>query len=64
MEELGVTAAFLPLSVPYPGLSVGGMLSGRGCLSAGLRRLLPFRAIPFVSYLVEEEKRAPRDSLT
>ena len=47
---------FLPLSDPYPGLSRGGMLSGRDCLSAGLGRLLPFRAIPFVSYLVQEER--------
>ena len=55
MEKLGVTAVFLPLLVQYAGLSCMGKLSGRDCLSAGLRRLLPFMAILVMSYIVEEE---------
>ena len=56
---LGVTAVFLPLSVPYTGLSCVGMLSGRDCLSAELRKLLPFMVILFESYIVKEESGRP-----
>ena len=56
---LGVTAVFLPLSVPYTGLSCVGMLSGGDCLSAELRKLLPFMVILFESYIVKEESGRP-----